>query len=144
MINLNKIGVAKTAVAEGACWYGVNNNCIKLKNLKTSVNFGFEKKKTPDKQNIQFVNLVSAGQNFRETDECGIKFAQNIVIFRDRFNFDGNKVNFYQVMVGDCETIIAENQKHKYSKIATIKLNQESEKIGMRINENDDVNCSVR
>ena len=144
ILNLNKTGVAKTAVAEGACWYGVNNNCIKLNNLKTSSNFGFVKTKTPDKQNIQFVNLVGAGQNFRETEESGIKFAQNIEIFHDLFNFGGNKVNFYQVMGSDCQTIIAENQKHKFSKIASIKLIPESEKIGIRVYENDDVICSVR
>ena len=143
ILNLNKTGVAKTAVAEGACWYGANNNCIKLNNLKTSANFGFVKTKSPDKQNIQFINLVGAGQNYGETENVGIKFAQNTEIFRDLFNFDGKKVNFYQVMGSDCETIIAEKQKHKYSKIETIKLNQESEKIVIRVSENDDVNCSV-
>jgi molecular chaperone DnaK (HSP70) len=144
IINLNKTGVAKTAVAEGACWYGVNNNCIKLINLKASANFGFVKTKSPDKQDIEFVNLVSAGQNFIESDQGGIKLIQKTRIFNDLFSFDGGKVNFYQIMSSDCETIIAKNQKHKFSKIETIKINQESEKIGMRVCENDDVICSVR
>lgn len=144
MINLNKTGVAKTAVAEGACWYGVNNNCIKLNNLKTSANFGFVKTKTPDKQNIEFFNLVGAGQDFIESDQGGIKLIQKTRIFNDLFSFDGGKVNFYQIMGSDYETIIAKNQKHKFSKIETIKINQESEKIGMRVCENDDVICSVR
>jgi hypothetical protein len=144
MINLNIMGVAKTAVAEGACWYGVNNNSIKLNNLKTSANFGFVKTKTPDKQNIEFINLVGAGQNFIEADQGGIKLIQKTKIFNDLFSFDGGKVNFYQIMSSDCETIIAKNQKHKFSKIETIKINQESEKIGMRVCENDDVICSVR
>lgn len=144
IINLNKIGVAKTAVAEGACWYGVNNNCIKLNNLKASANFGFVKTKSPDKRNMLFEYLVRSGQNFKEADEGGLKFIQNIKLYRDRFNFDGLKVNFYQVMASDCERIISENHKHKFDKIATIKLDQESEKIAMKINENDDVICSVR
>jgi molecular chaperone DnaK (HSP70) len=134
---------AKTAVVEGACWYGMNNACIKLNNLKTSANFGFVKTKSTDKQDIQFVNLIAAGQNFGEKEQVG-KIIENTINFHDRFNFDSNKVNFYQVMGNDCKMIIAENQKHKFSKVETIKLNQESEKIGMRVNENDDVNCSVR
>ena len=144
IINLNKIGVAKTAVAEGACWYGVNNACIKLNNLKVSANFGFVKTKSTDKEDVQFVNLIGAGKSFKNKDQEQIKSIEKTIDFRDRFNFDGNKVNFYQIMGSDTEKIIAERQRHKYSKIATIKLSQESEKIGMRINENDDVNCSVK
>jgi molecular chaperone DnaK (HSP70) len=144
IVNLSKNGdIAKTAVAEGACWYGVNNNCIELNNLKTSANFGFVKTNSPDKKDIKFINLISAGQNFA-VKEQGIKTIEKVIDFRDRFNFNGNKVNFYQIMGSDAKKIIAENEKHKFSKLATIKLVQESEKIGMRVNENDDVNCSVR
>lgn len=143
LIDLNKIGAAKTAVVEGACWYGLNNNCIKLSNLKTSANFGFVKTKSPDKANIRFETLINAGQNF--TDREGqIKFTEKIIGYNDRFNYDENKVNFYQVMGGKPETIIANSQKHKYNKVASIKISQESEKIRMRVNENDDVNCSVK
>ncbi len=143
IINLNKIGVAKKAVAEGACWYGVNNNSIKLNNLKASANFGFIKTKSPDKQDIQFEYLIGAGENFIETEEGKMKFIKKTKIFRDRFNFDGGKVNFYQVMGQDCETIISTKQKHKFSKIETIELKQESEQIELKVSENDDVNCSV-
>jgi hypothetical protein len=144
VINLSKnIDVAKTAVAEGACWYGLNNNCIKLNNLKTSTNFGFVKTKSPDRGDIQFEKLIEAGKDFINREQGQIKSTKKMLDFNDRFSFDGNNVNFYQVMGRDCKAIIAENQKHKYSKIATIKLSQESEKIGMIVNENDDVNCSV-
>ena len=145
IINLDKIGAAKTAVAEGACWYGVNNNCIKLNNLKTSANFGFVKANSLDKKDIQFINLIEAGTLFMDREQGKIKSTQKIIDFKDRFNFDsGNKINFYQVMGKDCKTVIAENQKHMFSKIASIKLAQESEKIGIKIGENDDVICSVR
>jgi len=143
-IDLNKIGTAKTAVAEGACWYAMNNNSIKLNNLKTSSNFGFIKTKSPDKRAIQFESMIMAGTDFTEKEKGQIKFTEKTLIYNDRFSFDSNKVNFYQVMSSDAEKIIAESQKHKYSKIATIKLSQESEKMGMRVNENDDVNCSVK
>jgi molecular chaperone DnaK (HSP70) len=144
VLNLSKnLDVSKTAVAEGACWYGVNNNCIELNNLKTSTDFGFVKTQSPDRKDIQFVNLISAGKGF-ENKENSIRIVQKTERFRDHFNFDGNKVNFYQVMGSDAKRIIAENEKHKFSKIASIQLSQESEKIGMRVSENDDVNCSVR
>jgi len=144
LIDLNKIGTAKIAVAEGACWYALNNNSIKLNNLKTSSNFGFIKTKSPDKRDIQFVSMIMVGTDFTEKEQGQIKFTEKTLTYNDRFSFDGNKVNFYQVMSSDAEKIIVENQKHKYSKIATIKLSQESEKIGMRVKENDDVNCSVK
>ncbi len=144
LINLNKTGMAKTAVVEGAYWYGMNNNCIKLNNLKTSSNFGFVYTKSPDKQNIQFVNLISAGQNFKENEVVGIKSTHNTILYHKEFSFDGGRVNFYQVMGNDCETIIAQELKHKFSKIASIKLNQESKEIEMKVSENDDVLCSVR
>jgi hypothetical protein len=144
IIDLNVNGAAKIAVAEGACWYGVNNNCIKLNNLKTSSNFGFVKTKSPDKTDIQFERLIEAGKDFTVKEQGQIKSTEKTMSFSDRFNFDENKVTFYQVMGTDAEKIIAGNQKHKYSKIATIKLSPKGEKIGMRVNENDDVNCSVR
>jgi hypothetical protein len=143
IIDLNKIGTAKTAVAEGACWYGVNNNCIKLNNLKTAANFGFVKTLSPDKTNIRFVDLINAGQDFTSR-EHGNKSVEKTTDCRDRFSFDGNRVNFYQVMGSDAKNIIAGNEKHKFSKIATVRLQQESEKIGMKVNENDDVTCSVK
>ncbi|MDR2971950.1 MAG: Hsp70 family protein [Bacteroidales bacterium] len=145
IINLDKIGAAKTAVAEGACWYGVNNNCIKLNNLKTSANFGFTKTESLDKKDLRFINLLEAGTPFMDREQEKIKSTQKIINFKDRFNFDsGNKVNFYQVMSNDCKTVIAENQRHKFSKVASIKLVQESERIGIKVYENDDVCCSVK
>ena len=144
VIDLNVIGVAKTAVVLGACWYGIKNNCIKLNNLKTSANFGFIKTKSPDKEDIRFETLINAGQNFTDREYGQVKSIQKTLDYRDPFSFDGCKVNFYQVMGSDAEKIIACNQKHKYNKVSTIKILQESEKIGMRVNENDDINCSVR
>ena len=144
VINLDKIGAAKTAVAEGACWYGVNNNSIKLDNLKTSANFGFVNTKSLDKKDIQFINLIETGSPFIDREQGKSKSTQKTIDFKGRFNFDSNKVNFYQIMGNDCKTIIAENQKHKFSKIASIKLIQESKKIGIKVCENDDICCSVK
>ena len=144
IIDLTKIGCEKTAVAEGACWYGQNKNCIRLKNLTTSANFGFVKTMSPDKADIRFETLIMAGQPFADRQQGQVKSTEHTTQYKDIFNFDGSCVNFYQVMGSDSEKIIAGNHKHKYSKIATIVLAQESERIGMRVNENDDVNCSVK
>ncbi len=129
---------SKFAVAEGACWYGVNKNAIYLNNFKTNAAFGF-KKTLGDKTDVKFYELVKMGSDFNTLVE-----GKGTIKLQDEFEFDGNSVNFYQVMGKDSAKIFSEDQKHKYSKVASIVLPQATSEIGMKINENDDVECVVR
>ena len=144
VIDLNKNDKAKTAVSIGACWYGLNNNSIKLNNRKTSANFGFVKTQSADTKDIHFENLVETGMPFDKGESGAIKYTQNSTYFKDKFSYDGRIVKFYQVIGSDMNKILIDNEKHKYNKIASIRLLHESEKIAIRVNENDNVNCSVR
>jgi hypothetical protein len=133
---------SKMAVAKGACWYGINKNSVRLNNLKTNAAFGFKKTRSADKSDVKFYELVEMGCNF-DTSNDGIDSFQGVEEIKDDFAFDGSKVNFYQVMGKDADKILSEGQKHKFSKIATINLDQVTSKIAMKVNENDEVECAV-
>lgn len=133
---------SKMAVAKGACWYGINKNSVRLNNLKTNAAFGFKQTQSADKSAVKFYELVEMGCNF-DTSNDGIDSFQGVEEIKDDFAFDGSKVNFYQVMGKDADKILSEGQKHKFSKIATINLDQVTSKIAMKVNENDEVECAV-
>jgi molecular chaperone DnaK (HSP70) len=133
---------SKMAVAKGACWYGINKNSVRLNNLKTNAAFGFKKTQSADKSDVKFYELVEMGCSF-DTNNDGIDSFQGIEEITDDFAFDGSKVNFYQVMGKDADKILSEGQKHKFSKIATINLDQVTSKVAMKVNENDEVECAV-
>ena len=141
---------AKTAVVEGACWYGINKSAVELNNFKTSATFGFAQTMSPDKTDIKFHKLITQGESFinsqnaKRTNE-GLRFIENKMYFCSEFNYDSNNlVNFYQVMGQDADTIISENQKHKFSKISSIGAELETAEIGMKVSENDKVKCIVK
>lgn len=134
---------SKVAVAIGACWYGINKNSIRLNNLKTNASFGFKKTLSADKRDVKYYELIEMGCNF-EADNDGIGYFRGEESIVDDFAFDGSKVNFYQVMGKDADKILSLQQKHKFSKIATIGIEQVTSVVAMQVNENDEVDCRVR
>jgi molecular chaperone DnaK (HSP70) len=141
-INLNREEL-KTAVAHGACWYGINKNSVRLNNLKTNAAFGFKKTLSTDKTDVKFYELVEMGCTF-DTFNDGIDSFEGSENITDDFAFDGGKVNFYQIMGKDANKILSEGQKHKFSKITSINLPQITSRVGMKVNENDEVECAVK
>lgn len=137
------LGESKTAVAMGACWYGINKNSVKLNNLKTNAAFGFKKTLSADKTNTKFYELVEMGCSF-DIQNDGIDSFEGTKEIADDFAFDGSKVNFYQIMGKDADKILSEGQKHKFSKIAAINLDLITSKVAMKVNENDEVECVVK
>jgi len=133
----------KTAVVEGACWYGVNKNAIRLSQAKANASFGFRKTLTADKTDVQFYELVEIGSSFTSR-ENGIGSYTGRRKISDDFAFDNAKVNFLQVMGKDAEKILSENQRHKYSRIASISLPQITAEVAIKVNGNDEVECVVK
>jgi hypothetical protein len=134
---------SKIAVAKGACWYGINKNAVQLNNLKTNSAFGFKKTLSANKTDVRFIELVEMGCIFDTTND-GIDSFEGSKNISDDFAFDGSKVNFYQIMGKHADKILAEGQKHKFSKVATIHLDQITSKIAMKVNENDGIECAVK
>jgi len=134
---------SKTAVAHGACWYGINKNSIRLNNLKTNASFGIKQTLTADITNVKFIELIPMGCQF-DSNNSGIDKVTGEKKLSANFAFDGGKVNFYQVMGKNANQILAQNQKHKFSKIASIRIPLETEAVQMIVKEDDDVECKVK
>ena len=133
---------SKTAVAYGACWYGINKDSIRLNNLKINATFGFKQTLTADMFDIKFFELIPMGYKF-STDNFEIDEVKGSKTISSNFPFDGGKINFYQIMGKNISEILKNNQKHKFSKIASIRIPQESKEIEMTVKENDEVICRV-
>jgi molecular chaperone DnaK (HSP70) len=138
-----QIEESKTAVAHGACWYGINKNSIRLNNLKTNASFGIKKTLSSDTRNIEFIELVKMGYPFDSNVE-GIDLVRGNVLLNDDFSFDGAKANFYQIMGKNAGKILSDNSKHKFSKIASIRLPQAVTALQITVCENDEVECKVK
>ena len=132
---------SKTAVAEGACWYGIINNNISLDNRKTYASFGVCRTSDAN-QNYEFIELIKSGRSFKsDKDADGLVGEKQL---RSDFNFDGRNVNFFQVMGRDSNEIFNLQQKHKFSRINSIHIQSLTERIGMIVKENDYVKCQVK
>ncbi|MBE5322027.1 Hsp70 family protein [Pedobacter sp. MR2016-19] len=130
---------SKSAVAQGACWYGINKNAVILNNFRTNAGFGF-KKTMGDKTDIKFYEVLKMGSTYQDTLE-----EKGQVKIEDDFGFDGNKVNFYQVMGQNFQEIFANDQKHKFSKISSISIPMKTAAVGVKVNpEDDEVICVVQ
>lgn len=133
---------SKVAVAKGACWFGINKNSVRLNNSKTSAAFGFKKTQSADQVDVRFHELVKMGCNF-EVNNDETRSVRGIEIIEDDFAFDGQKVNFYQVMGKDAKRILSEEQKHKFNKIASIQIDLPTSHAAIMVKENDEVDCIV-
>jgi molecular chaperone DnaK (HSP70) len=138
-----EIEESKTAVAHGACWYGINKNSIRLNNLKTNASFGIKQTLTADTSDVKFIELIQMGSKF-DSKNTEIDKVSGIKNLSANFAFDGGKVNFYQVMGKDANQILAGNQRHKFSKIASIRIPLEVIAVQMIVKEDDDVECKVK
>lgn len=134
---------SKTAVAYGACWYGINKNAIRLNNLKTNASFGIKQTKSPETTDVEFIELVEMGLPF-DQNNSGIEIITGTKNIASDFSFDGAKVNFFQVMGKDANLILSRNQKHKFSKVASIRIPQPTDAIQMVIKEDDGIACKVK
>jgi hypothetical protein len=134
---------SKIAVAQGACWYGINKNSVRLNNLKTNAAFGFKRTLSADKTDVKFYELVEMGCTF-DTHNEDIDSFEGSENLSDDFAFDGGKVNFYQIMGKNADKILSEGQKHKFSKIATINIDQVTSRVALKVNENDEIECAVK
>ena len=134
---------SKTAVAQGAAWYGINKNAIRLNNLKTNASFGVKRTLSADKTDVEFIGLVEMGCAFDDSSD-DIGFFMGTKKISDTFSFDGAKVNYYQIMGKDADKILSQNQKHKFSKIAGIQLPLATTEVAIKVSEDDDIECAVR
>lgn len=131
---------SKTAVAKGACYYGIQSSRIILHNMTSNGVFGVIQKLQPTQKPI-FHTLILDGENF---DEDGNLFGSADINAERGFTFDGKRVKFCQVMGVNPKAIIANEEKHKYSEIAALPVNQLPVKsVQITITNKDRILCAV-
>lgn len=132
----------KTAVVKGAAWYGVHNKMVKLHPQKLNSTFGVKRKHSALARDVGFISLIKTGIDLPPEGLSNGSLSGKCAMVDD-FNADGNMVNFFQVMGSDPESVIKYGQKHKYSRLAGIKLDQKTKEIGISWEMNDQTKCWV-
>ena len=131
---------SKSMVAKGACYYGAQNKIITMKNRTTNGAFGVIQKLDNIKP-AHFHELINVGRDFNE--EGRIDETMQITEQKD-FAIDGGQVRFCQVMGVNPEQIIAKDEKHKYSNIATLSADPHPiERVSMEITDKDKIFCTT-
>jgi len=130
----------KSAVAKGACIYGVSRNSIVLQNMKTNGYFGVQRTRGPN--DIEFLELVRIGEPFQVIDDKRVVRGESKIA--GTFALDNLTLNFCQVMGNDPKRILANQERHKYSVLQKIRVDNPTERIGVEVFENDKVSCWVR
>lgn len=129
----------KSAVAKGACIYGTIHNAIVLQNLKTNAYFGVRRTRGPN--DVEFLPLVEIGKPFVENDEH--RSVRAVKPIAGSFALDGGYLYFYQVMGRDHQKILANQERHKFSLLKKMRLDNRTSYVGMEVFENDHVSCFV-
>lgn len=138
-ISLLALTESKSAVAKGACYYGVLNSRIILQNMTVNGVFGVIQKTEPNKAPI-FHKLIDDGDSFDNGYKTGKAFIQE----SQGFTFDGGVVRFCQVMGVNPAEIIARNEKHKFSDIAAIPAQPfPVQEVQISITDKDKILCSI-
>jgi hypothetical protein len=132
----------KTAVAKGACIYGINRNLIDVSQSKTNNTIGFLKRESLQKNHFEFKELIKGAQQFKEERE-NIYFIKGENLEKHDFKADNSKINFIQVVGVNPDKIIREEQKHKYSELAQIKISNPTKKISAILKNDDSIMFEV-
>ena len=126
----------KTAVAEGACWYGIYNSLVTLDNSRLSSAYGY---KITEKGDSHLNILMDQNEQFDEDNSI----SRQEMISRS-FASDGNVVDFYQVMGSGYTTdIFSDGNRHKVNYLGSIDVTTTTRSISMTVDRQNKVVCMV-
>jgi molecular chaperone DnaK (HSP70) len=135
------IDEAKTAVAYGACWYGLSKGSILRSDLKTGSAFGIKYKRSGDEKDIAFDEIIPRGKHYNKTTNS----IANEEPFDKSLTFDNNIASFYQVMGKNANEIFKDkNNQHKYSLIGQLVAKMKLKSVGLEIFENDRIEYFIK
>lgn len=127
----------KTDVSMGACWYGINTSLITLDNSRLFGTYGF-KLTTNGEPKLEI--LLNQNSKFNNNGIVnGFKHIEN------RFDSDGNVVEFYQVMgsgKGGKQLFDPEN-RHKINNLGYVDVTTTTSEISMSVDLQNKVRCEV-
>ncbi|NMH87987.1 Hsp70 family protein [Flavivirga algicola] len=131
----------KSAVAKGACLYGMNRSRVELNSVR--VNSWFGVKHSLSAHDFNLIKLIPLGASFTENGE-GLKHIKKRTKVESDFGLDGGMVNFYQIMGTDPIASFRKGEKHKYNLLKQVRIDSKTEGVGLELWENDDIVCEVK
>ncbi len=131
----------KSAVAKGACLYGMNRSRVELNSIK--VNSWFGVKHSLSAHDFDLIKLIPLGASFTENGE-GLKRIKKRAKVESNFGLDGGMVNFYQIMGTNPMASFRKGEKHKYNLLKQVRIDSKTEGVGLELWENDDIVCEVK
>ena len=130
----------KSAVAKGCCWYGLNHSAITISSAKTSATFGYRQTRRPG-ETPRFYPVIGEGLTLQKPadDPLGIGSVTEAVSLRppSSFDFDANKVTFFQVQGGSPESVFEKGQLHRSAAIGETRVRGLVEILEIEVLEND-------
>jgi hypothetical protein len=132
----------KTAVAQGACWYGINHRRVELKNNKIFGNYGTKRTINAHENIVAFEQLIPTGVAFGDLEmvKGSKKYAGTEA---DRYGNDNNFVKFYQVFGSEPAEILKKNIQHKINLIQIFRETSPLHYIQIEISKTDEITCRV-
>jgi len=137
---------SKLAVVNGALHYAITKDGIRLRNSRSMSTYGFILNKSMNQNDFEFISLIKIGDEFIMEDQEGKRYIENTYKIDPEFatfNFNNGTVSFYQVMESDPKKLIINKMSHKYVKIGAITLDQRVLSVKIRLDEDDNVQCSA-
>lgn len=126
----------KTAVAYGACWYGIYNGLVTLDNSRLTSAYGF---KFTTESNTTLDILLDQNSKFGADN-----MAHGQEDIQSLFDGDGQSVTFYQVMgSGKEKDLFSEKNRFKMNYLIDIPVTQLTKSISIDVGRNNIATCSV-
>lgn len=134
-VDLLDATTTKTAVAYGACWYGMYNSLVTLDNSRLASAFGY---KLTEGGKPVFHTLIPQNARF---DSNEIEGKEEVV---NTFAADGNMVEFYQVMGSSvADDVLDADNRHKVNRLGVISIDQATQMISIVVERSNMVSNSV-
>jgi hypothetical protein len=126
----------KSAVARGACWYGIYSTSLSLDNELITSSYGFKKIYRGDET---FVPVIMSKERFDE-------YKGNFVASRDvhsGFDEEGNLMEFYQLMGTSNSDAFGSDKKYKRLYLGSVDIDTDTKKVQMSVDRHDRVTYKV-
>lgn len=126
----------KTAVAYGACWYGIYNSLVTLDNSRLAGVYGF---KFTSNGETKLVKLLDQNTLFDDDN-----VARGLREIRSSFDSDGQNVVFYQVMgSGNGNNLFSQENRFKMNELVKIRVSAQTEKVSIGVGRDNIATCRV-
>lgn len=97
---------AKTCVALGAAFWGMQQSNIELIRTRSFAHYGVLRFQSLEERSKEFIPLIRRGQNFSDNGTCSGR------VENESFPYNAGKLRFYQVMGSILERALTGNDEH--------------------------------